>query len=91
MNPLAAPALPVKDFLSILDLPAADLMRLLAQAEAAGPQTQPPVSSPDLTAARKLAQQVLRGIADLRDARSRSGAGISLLMVADIRSQTPQK
>jgi len=53
--------------------------------------TQPPVSSPDLTAARKLAQQVLRGIADLRDARSRSGAGISLLMVADIRSQTPQK
>ena len=72
-------------------MPSADLMRLLAQAEAAGPQTQPPVSSPDLTAARKLAQQVLRGIADLRDARSRSGAGISLLMVADIRSQTPQK
>ena len=70
-------------------MPSADLMRLLAQAEAAGPQTQPPVSSPDLTAARKLAQQVLRGIADLRDARSRSGAGISLLMVAAINNRLP--
>ena len=72
-------------------LSSADLMRLVAQAEVAGPAPQPPVSSPDLTAARKLAQQVLRGIADQRDSRARSGAGISLLMVAAIRSQTPQK
>ncbi|NBU08309.1 MAG: hypothetical protein EBS84_04740 [Proteobacteria bacterium] len=69
-------------------LSSADLMCLVAQAEVADLASQPPVSSPDLTVARKLAQQVLRGIAELRDPRARSGAGLSLLLVAKIGSRT---
>lgn len=71
-------------------LPAADLMRLVAQADVAGPAPQSPVPSSDLTAARKLAQQVLRGVAEQRDPRARSGAGLSLLMVAAIGNRSLQ-
>lgn len=70
-------------------LSSADLMQLVARAQVAGPESQLPAPPPDLSSARKLAQQVLRGVAEQRDARARSGAGFSLLLVATIKTQKP--
>lgn len=63
------------------------LMQLVEQVEAADHAQPPPLPPPDLEAARKLAQQFLRGVAEERDPRARAGAGLSLPLLATINAR----
>lgn len=67
-------------------LSAAVLMKLV-KFEATDHHQPSSMPAPDLTAARKLAQQFLRGVAEQRDPRARSSAGLSLLLLATITSR----